>query len=149
MEIIKDIAAIVGVVLSIISLITLCTKGGRALVKNIFKKNTEDIRKQNQQQSNDIAAIRVDIDKLLSKTEVIEEVLKQQCRDTIKGIYYKYQKDKIIPLYERKTADNTHKIYLDEFKGNSYENLLYNEIIKWQIDTVTYEDYLSEKCGED
>ena len=149
MEVVKDIAAIVGVVLSIISLITLCSKGGRSFVKNIFLKNTADIREQDKQQNSDIALIKNDVSALLTKTEIIEEVSKQQCRDTIKAIYYKYQKDKVIPLYERKTADSVHKIYSEKFEGNSYENLLYNEIIKWELDTVTYEDYLNEKFGDE
>ena len=41
METIKNIAAIIGCILSLISLITLCTKGGRAFIKSIFESNTK------------------------------------------------------------------------------------------------------------
>ena len=145
MELVKDIAAVIGVILSIITLLTACTQGGRSAIKAIFQKNTKDIRDENEKQTTDIATIKQTLNVLLQKTEALEEVLKQQCRDTIKGIYYRYQKDKIIPLYERKTADSTHKIYTERFKGNTYETLLYNEIVKWEIDTITYEDYLRDK----
>ena len=66
---------------------------------------------------------------------VLEEHSKQQCRDTIKDIYYRYYEKKKIPLYERKTADKTYDLYVHKFNGNSYVELLYSEIIKWEIDT--------------
>lgn len=145
MEVIKDLAAILGFILSIITLMTVCSKGGRAAIKKFFQKNTQDIVEENVQQHNDIETIKTDLASLLSKINAMEEVSIQQCRNTIKEIYYKYQKKKKIPLYERKTADATHKIYVEKFHENSYEKLLYNEIIKWEIDTVSYEDYIQEK----
>lgn len=149
MEVIKDIAAVVGVILSIITLLTLCTQAGRAAIKAIFKKNTQEIQEENRQQHEDIETIKTDLSSLLSKIDAMEEVSIQTCRNTIKEIYYKYQKQKKIPLYERKTADATHKIYVEKFHENSYEKLLYNEIIKWDIDTVSYEDYIQEKLCEE
>lgn len=140
METIKNVAAIIGCILSVISLITLCTKGGRNLIKSIFKKNTEDLHAENKQQTLDIEKIKNTLEVLLKKTEAQDEVLKQNCRNTLKDIYYKYQRDKRIPLYERKTADHVYKIYNETYKGNSYAALLYGEICKWDIDTISYQD---------
>lgn len=144
MEVVKNIAAIIGCILSIISLITLCTKGGRVAIKQIITNNTKDLYNENKRQTVDIEEIKSKVSEILQKVDSLEEVSKQQCRDTIKTIYYHYCRDKRIPLYERKTADRTYAIYTKEFKGNSYAALLYNEICKWEIDTHTYQDFCEE-----
>lgn len=144
METIKNIAAIIGCILSAISLITICTKSGRDFIKSFFVKNTQDIREENEKQTSDIEEIKEVMDIILEKIETSEEFNKQQCRNIIKNIYYRYQKDKKIPLYERKTADLTHKIYTERYNGNSYEGLLYNEICKWEIDTISYQDFIED-----
>lgn len=147
MEIIKNIAAIIGLILSVISLITLCTKGGRSLIYHLVKNNTKELKDENQQQTQDIENIKIVLhtlsekfDQLAAKVSAIEEVSEQQCRDTIKEIYYKYQASKKIPLYERKTADKAYDIYTRKYNGNSYAKLLYGEICKWEIDTISYPD---------
>ncbi len=140
METVKDIAAILGCVLSAISLITLCTRSGRAFVRNLFSNYTRTLVEENQQQSKDIAEIRQSVLKLNDKINALEEVSKQQCRDTIKNIYYKYYKVKKIPLYERKTIDYTYSIYNSIFHGNTYAELLYKEICSWEIDTIAFQD---------
>ena len=145
METIKNIAAIIGCILSTISLITLCTKGGRAFIQGFFRRNTKEIQDENERQTSDIQQIKNTLDLMLDKFAGLEEVSMQQCRDTIKTIYYKYQKDKCIPLYERKTADKTYHIYTTIFHGNSYAALLYEEICKWDIDTISHQDAIDEE----
>ena len=145
MEVVRDVAALIGVILSIISLATLCSKGGRAVVKKIFMRHTKEIQDQTDRQEEDITIIKNNIKTLLEKSDATEEVLKQQCRNAIKNIYYKYHKTKVIPLYERKAVDSTYKIYTEKFQGNSYATLLYNEIIKWDIDSISYESFLNEE----
>lgn len=134
MEIIKNIAAIVGCILSLITLLTICSKAGRSVIKNIFQRHTSDLVDENKQQTEDIKCIKGQLSQVLIKMDNLEELSKQQCRDTIKEIYYKYNTTKVIPLYERKTADKTYSIYTDVFNGNSYATLLYGEICKWEID---------------
>ena len=145
METIKNVAAIIGCILSSISLITLCTKGGRAFIHGFFKRNTKEIQDENERQTSDIQQIKETLDLMLLKIGGLEEVSMQQCRNTIKTIYYKYHKDKRIPLYERKTADRTYQIYTTIFHGNSYASLLYKEICKWEIDTISYQDLIDEE----
>lgn len=144
MEIVKNIAAIVGCVLSFISLATLCTKAGRAWLKSFFKRNTKELQEENEKQAKDIKEIKEMLGVMSIQLEGFGDVLQQQCRNTIKNIYYKYCKTKKIPLYERKTVDVTYKLYKKIWDGNSYAKILYNEIEKWEIDTVSYED-LSEE----
>ena len=147
MEIIKDISAIIGCILSLISLITICTKRGRALIKKWFTVQTRELAAQNERQNEAIARIESTleklserIEKLSASTNAIEEEARQQCRNTLKTIYYKYHAKEVIPLYERKTADKTYKIYHEQLHGNSYANLLYAEICKWKIDTISFQD---------
>lgn len=140
MELIRNVAAILGCILSLITLLTLLSKGGVSLIKNIFKKNTSELTDHNEEQDNRIKAIESNVALILSKLKPVEEVSKQQCRNTLKNIYYRYCKEKKIPLYERKTADKTYFIYTKIFHENSYAALLYNEICKWEIDTISYQD---------
>lgn len=144
MEIVKNIAAIVGCILSAITLITLCTKGGRNLINNIFSKNTKDIKDENAAQTKALQEMAATLDKLSKRFDVIEEVSRQQCRNTIKTIYYKYRHEKKIPLYERKTVDRTYQIYSEQLDGNSYATLLMEEIKKWEIDGVIHEQDLDD-----
>lgn len=145
MEIVKDIEAIIGLLLSLASIIALCTKKGREIIRRIVTKNTADLQDAYRQHSKDIADIKqslislnVKVDNITQNYDSIKEVMMQDCRNIIKNIYYKYHTDKCIPLYERKTADITYNIYHDKFNGNSYIKLLYTEICKWEIDTITY-----------
>ena len=81
---------------------------------------------------------------MMIKFNALEEVSMQQCRNTIKNIYYEYCITKKIPLYERKTADKTYRIYLEVFHCNSYASLLYDEICKWEIEPPDSQDLLDE-----
>lgn len=140
METVKDIAATIGLILSIISLITVFTKGGRTFVKSIFKKNTQEINDTNCQQNEDIEEIKQLIEKLSIDLDLVKDGVKQQLRNIIKNIYYKYRIEKRIPIYERKTADATYLLYSEGFHSNSYISLLYQEICKWDIDNTLERD---------
>ena len=141
METVKDIAALLGVILSFISLITLTSKAGRSFISSVFKKNTQSLQDTNKKQTEDLQSIHQDLNLILKKVEGLEELSKQQCRDVIKDLFYRYKDSQKIPLYERKTADKTYKIYKDVFDGNSYAALLYEEICKWEIDAHSYQDF--------
>lgn len=134
MEIVKDIAAAIGLILSIISLLTVFTKGGRTFVKSLFKKNTQEINDMNCQQNKDIEEIKQLLNKFSIDMELVKDGTKQQLRNIIKNMYYKYRVEKRIPIYERKTADATYALYNGGFHSNSYISLLYQEICKWDID---------------
>ena len=141
METVKDVAAIIGVVLSIISLITLMTKGGRAFIKSVFKKNTKELLQENEQQAKDIKEIKDTLNILVDKVAAIEEESKQQCRNVIKDIYYKYCTTKKIPQYDLKTVLRTYDIYTKRLGAeNTYATYLYHEIVDhWEVDTSNVE----------
>lgn len=144
MEVIKNIAAVVGCLVSIITLLSICSKTGRAFITGLFKRNTKTLREENEQQTKDIREIQNTLNLMMEKFGALEEVSMQQCRNTIKNIYYKYSNVKKIPLYERKTVDKTYRIYREVFHGNSYASLLYKEICKWEIEPPDSQDLMDE-----
>lgn len=134
METIKNVAAATGCLISIITLVTLLSNGGRAFIKMLFKFNTKELQEENKHQTQDIKEIKDTLNEIKVRLDGLEEVSMQQCRNTIKNIYYKYYHTKKVPLYERKTVDKTFKIYSEVFHGNSYASLLYSEICKWEVE---------------
>ena len=81
-------------------------------------------------------SLETKVDGLEKRSDVDENFNAEICRSAIKDIYYKYNKTQKIPLYERKMADSLYKIYSEQFHQNSYGQLLYQEICKWEIDTT-------------
>lgn len=144
MEVIRNIAAIVGCLVSIITLLSICSKTGRAFITGLFKRNTMTLHEENMQQTKDIKEIQETLNQMMIKFGGLEEVSMQQCRNTIKNVYYKYYKTKKVPLYERKTVDKTYRIYRDVFHGNSYAALLYNEICKWEVEPSENNEIMEE-----
>lgn len=108
--------------------------------KNV-EKQIEEIRKNDKKQTEEITEIKNTLNNLTTKVDglekrfdVVEDFNTEICRNAIKDIYYKYNKTQKIPLYERKMADSLYKIYSEQFHQNSYGQLLYQEICKWEID---------------
>ena len=89
MDIVKDIASIFGCLISLITLITLCSKGGRSFIKGLFARNTKELQEENKQQFEDIKEIKETLNQVLLKMGGLEEISMQQCRNIIKNIYYK------------------------------------------------------------
>ena len=82
----------------------------------------------------EFGSLKTEFDDLKKRFDVVEDFNVEICRNVIKDIYYKYNKTQKIPLYERKMADSLYKIYSEQFHQNSYGQLLYQEICKWEID---------------
>ncbi len=108
-----------------------------------IEKQIEEIRKNDEKQTEEIAEIKntlnnlaTKVDGLEKRSDVDEDFNAEICRSAIKDIYYRYNKTQKIPLYERKMADSLYKIYSEQFHQNSYGQLLYQEICKWEIDTT-------------
>lgn len=133
-EILKNIGAVAGAVISCMTLIGLCTSKGREVIRNIINKNTKELSQMNQQQNESIQAIMDKLDTLCVELEGVKEYIIDSCRQNIKHIYFLYNKKEIIPLYQLKAAKKTYDIYKDTFNGNSYIDTLMEEIDKWKID---------------
>lgn len=153
-DVVKNIGSLLGLFLSIASAVGVVAKFQNKHYKKLFDKHSEEIRKNDKKQTEEITEIKntlnnlttkvdsletkVDskVDSLEKRFDVVEDFNAEICRNAIKDIYYKYNKTQKIPLYERKMADSLYKIYSEQFHQNSYGQLLYQEICKWEIDTT-------------
>ena len=140
---VKDIGSLLGLFLSIASVVGVVAKFQNKHYKRLFDEHSEEIRKNDKKQTEEITEIKntlnnltTKVDSLEKSSDVVEDFNAEICRNAIKDIYYKYNKTQKIPLYERKMADSLYKIYSEQFHQNSYGQLLYQEICKWEIDTT-------------
>lgn len=140
-EVVKDIGSLLGLFLSITSVVGIVAKFQNKHYKRLFDEHSEEIRKNDKKQTEEITEIKDTLNNLATKvdgleksSDVVEDFNAEICRNAIKDIYYKYNKTQKIPLYERKMADSLYKIYSEQFHQNSYGQLLYQEICKWEID---------------
>ena len=142
-DVVKDIGSLLGVILSVVSVIGIVTKFQNKHFKKLFDEHSEEIRKSDEKQTKEITEIKGALDNLTTKVDdlqerfdIVENFNAEICRNSIKNIYYQYNKIQKIPLYERKMADSLYKIYSEQFHQNSYGRLLYQEICKWEIDSA-------------
>lgn len=131
-DVIKNFGSLVAVVLSCVSLGQFLSKR----IDKLFDEHLEEIRENDKKQTEEITEIKDTLDNLKKRFNVDEDFNAEICRSAIKDIYYRYNKTQKIPLYERKMADSLYKIYSEQFHQNSYGQLLYQEICKWEIDTT-------------
>lgn len=140
MEIIKDIAAILGVILSSASVITLFSKNLRTALSNTIRKYSNfehseatigDIKTLLESHIKEDKAFRV---QMLQTNEVTLEFTKTQCRNIIKNIFYTYSDTKILPLYEKKTLIGIEALYIGKLNCNSFAGFLLEEMKSWDID---------------
>lgn len=139
-DVVKNIGSLLGLFLSFASAIGVVTKFQNKHYKRLFDEHLEEIRKNDKKQTEEITEIKdtlnnlaTKVDSLEKRFDVIEDFNAEICRNTIKDIYYQYNKTQKIPLYERKMADSLYQIYSEQFHQNSYGQLLYQEICKWEI----------------
>ena len=142
-EVVKNIGSLLGLFLTCASAIGVVAKFQNKYYKRLFDEHSEEIRKNDEKQTEEIAEIKntlnnlaTKVDGLEKRSDVDENFNAEICRSAIKDIYYRYNKTQKIPLYERKMADSLYKIYSEQFHQNSYGQLLYHEICKWEIDTT-------------
>lgn len=145
MDTLKDIASVIGLILSCLTLLTIFSNKMKSSLASLFKKYGAE-------QTSDIAELKESINKLEDKftnfmlntddkiriisegSEISLEFTKQQCRNLIKEIFYKYYDEKVLPLYEHKTLMAVKKIYIERCHGNSYAQEMLNIMSQWQVD---------------
>ena len=134
MEIIKDIATIIGLVLSAITLITLCCKPLRRKIGNVIRKasNMEET-------SEALEEVRAMMQQLMATQEsnqaMMENFQESQLsllRDSITRLYFKYLPEKEVPAYGRKDMVNLIESY-QKLGGNSYVRTIYEEFMDWPV----------------
>ena len=132
MEIVKNIAALLGLITSISAVITICSKSARAFIAGVFKKYGNE---------NDMKEIARKLDKITEKLDNIEQsnnitvdFTREQCRGLIKDMFYCYYDNKTLPLYEYKWLLKLEDLYINRLHGNSFVAGLIKEMKTWTID---------------
>ena len=140
MEAVKNIAAVLGVILSAASVITLLSKTVRQFILSLFRRYgktdevSEDIGEIKRLLEQHIEEDKAFKDSAAATNDIMMEFTRTQCRTIIKNIFYKYNDTKILPLYEKKTLMCVEDLYINKTHGNSFAKLLLDEMSTWTVD---------------
>ena len=129
METIKNIAAILGAILSLSALITLCCKPIKLCIAKALKKyqsEQDDKIKQN--------TLKATLKRIKSKLDATVAYTTEACRGEIKNMFYKYIDNKTLPYYEKMHMLQIEDIYVNKLQKNHYTKGLIEEMKTWSVD---------------
>lgn len=129
METVKNIAAILGAILSLSAVITLCCKPIKLYIANTLKKyqsEQDDKLKQN--------TIKATLKRIESKLDATVAYTTVACRGEIKNMFYKYIDNKTLPYYEKMHMLQIEDIYVNKLQKNHYTKGLIEEMKTWSVD---------------
>ena len=128
----KGIGAAIGIVITIITFISLISKRPRAalgkLIKEAADNSNQELEKQLKDQGDKMDLKLANLEERLSTAEANDLAM---IRNTLTHIYFKYKDEKKIPHYEKENVLYLFARY-DALKGNSYVQQIINEIKSWE-----------------
>ena len=142
MEALKFASTLISTVVALMTFITLVSTRFRTKITGFFKERNDRVDEINNTQDERIENIEANLKVISEDNRLVKEFMRQQCRDHIKNVFYRYRNTQVIPYYEWQSMDAAYKIYHDGLKYNHDITCLYEQISKWQIDC-------SEKLGDD
>lgn len=129
METIKNIAAILGAILSLSAVITLFCKPIKAYIAKILDKHIseqDDKIKQN--------TLRATLKRIENKLDATVAYTTEACRGEIKNMFYRYMDSKTLPYYEKMHMLQIEDIYVNKLQKNHYTKGLIEEMKTWSVD---------------
>lgn len=129
METVKNIAAILGAILSLSAVITLCCKPIKLYIANALKKyqsEQDDKIKQN--------TLKAMLKRIENKLDATVAYTTEACRGEIKNMFYKYIDNKTLPYYEKMHMLQIEDIYVNKLQKNHYTKGLIEEMKTWSVD---------------
>ncbi len=129
METVKNIAAILGAILSLAAVITLCCKPIKLYIANALKKyqsEQDDKIKQN--------TLKATLKRIENKLDATVAYTTEACRGEIKNMFYKYIDNKTLPYYEKMHMLQIEDIYVNKLQKNHYTKGLIEEMKTWSVD---------------
>lgn len=129
MEIVKNIAAILGAILSLSAVITLCCKPIKLYIANALKKyqsEQDDKIKQN--------TLKATLKRIENKLDATVAYTTEACRGEIKNMFYRYMDNKTLPYYEKMHMLQIEDIYVNKLQKNHYTKGLIEEMKTWSVD---------------
>lgn len=129
METVKNIAAILGAILSLSAVITLCCKPIKLYIANALKKyqsEQDDKVKQN--------TLKATLKRIENKLDATVAYTTEACRGEIKNMFYRYMENKTLPYYEKMHMLQIEDIYVNKLQKNHYTKGLIEEMKTWSVD---------------
>ena len=129
METVKNIAAILGAILSLSAVITLCCKPIKLYIANALKKyqsEQDDKLKQN--------TLKATLKRIENKLDATVAYTTEACRGEIKNMFYRYMENKTLPYYEKMHMLQIEDIYVNKLQKNHYTKGLIEEMKTWSVD---------------
>lgn len=129
METIKNIAAILGAILSLSAVITLCCKPIKAYIAKALDKyihEQDDKVKQN--------TLKATLKRIENKLDATVAYTTEACRGEIKNMFYRYMDIKTLPYYEKMHMLQIEDIYVNKLQKNHYTKGLIEEMKTWSVD---------------
>lgn len=129
METVKNIAAILGAILSLSAVITLCCKPIKLYIASALKKyqsEQDDKIKQN--------TLKATLKRIENKLDATVVYTTEACRGEIKNMFYKYIDNKTLPYYEKMHMLQIEDIYVNKLQKNHYTKGLIEEMKTWSVD---------------
>ena len=129
METVKNIAAILGAILSLAAVITLCCKPIKAYIARALKKYQSEQDDKVQQNT-----IKATLKRIENKLDATVAYTTEACRGEIKNVFYKYIGNKTLPYYEKMHMLHIEDIYVNKLQKNHYTKGLIEEMKTWSVD---------------
>lgn len=129
METVKNIAAILGAILSLAAVITLCCKPIKLYIASALKKyqsEQDDKIKQN--------TLKATLKRIENKLDATVAYTTEACRGEIKNMFYRYMETKTLPYYEKMHMLQIEDIYINKLQKNHYTKGLIEEMKTWSVD---------------
>ena len=129
METVKNIAAILGAILSLSAVITLCCKPIKAYIAKALERyihEQDDKVKQN--------TLKATLKRIENKLDATVAYTTEACRGEIKNMFYKYIGNKTLPYYEKMHMLQIEDIYVNKLQKNHYTKGLIEEMKTWSVD---------------
>lgn len=131
MDIIKDIGTVIGMVLSFITLITLCCKPIRKRFMAWIRRTSKtDETEEWMHELKVMLQNHIALDeKKQAQMDIISDAILDLLRDDITRIYFQYISQKEIPSYEKQNLATLFERYTS-MGGNAYIHNIYDELME-------------------
>lgn len=129
METVKNIAAILGAILSLAAVITLCCKPIKLYVAKALKKYQSEQDDKIKQ-----STLKATLKRIENKLDATVAYTTEACRGEIKNMFYKYIDNKTLPYYEKMHMLQIEDIYVNKLQKNHYTKGLIEEMKTWSVD---------------
>lgn len=129
METVKNIAAILGAILSLSAVITLCCKPIKLYIASALKKYQNEQDDKVQQNT-----LKATLKRIENKLDATVAYTTEACRGEIKNMFYRYMENKTLPYYEKMHMLQIEDIYVNKLQKNHYTKGLIDEMKTWSVD---------------